>query len=238
MKRALYVAGLIIVIITIGGLFVSNYAVSYFLRSMGPYELISTKENTAGNNGVDEDRNHQSSTNEVSKNDKGLPSSSVKAGDSKPNSGLNETNKLEITGSQSAPNFYGKLDAKDTSKDIEALKPKEELKYAAEVSPDKAKEVEQSITVREKAQVVSVLLKKLSASELQMFLNLVGKGLSIEEKKEAKKVILQRLTEEEYNQLISIAAKYGLSQGKGYQESQKELVPPGKAQNRDEQRSK
>lgn len=74
----------------------------------------------------------------------------------------------------------------------------------------------------EKAQITSVLLKKLSASELQLFLKMASNGLSVDEKKEAKKVFLQKLSEDEYNQLISIAAKYGLSQGKSYSDSLKE----------------
>ena len=79
------------------------------------------------------------------------------------------------------------------------------------------------MTTKEKAQVTSVLLKKLSPNDIATFMKMAGDGLTVEEKREAKKVFLQKLTEEEYNQLIAIAAKYGLSQGKSYQESQKEL---------------
>jgi hypothetical protein len=94
--------------------------------------------------------------------------------------------------------------------------------YQAEVTQDKSKAVEQSITLREKVAVTSVLLNKLSASEIQMFLQMASKGVSIDEKKAAKKAILGKLTEDEYNQLIQIAAKYGLSEGKNYKESLKE----------------
>jgi hypothetical protein len=96
-------------------------------------------------------------------------------------------------------------------------------KYSGNISPEKAKNVQQSMTTKEKAQVTSVLLKKLSPSDIAMFMKMAGDGLTVEEKREAKKVFLQKLTEEEYNQLIAIAAKYGLSQGKSYQESQKEM---------------
>jgi hypothetical protein len=71
-------------------------------------------------------------------------------------------------------------------------------------------------------QITSVLLKKLSASDIQLFMKMAGNGMSLEEKKEAKQLILHKLSEEEYNQLIAIAAKYGLSQGKSYSESLKE----------------
>lgn len=53
------------------------------------------------------------------------------------------------------------------------------------------------------------LLKKLSASDIQLFINMVGNGLNMEEKKAAKNVILERFSEDEYNLLIQIAAKYG-----------------------------
>ncbi|MNR68230.1 hypothetical protein D3C85_1926620 [compost metagenome] len=49
---------------------------------------------------------------------------------------------------------------------------------------------------------------------------MAGNGLSVDEKKKAKDIILQKLTEDEYNQLIGIAAKYGLSQGKKYADTQ------------------
>jgi hypothetical protein len=90
------------------------------------------------------------------------------------------------------------------------------LTYQAEVSADKAKAVEDSISLKEKAAVTAVLLKKLSASDLQLLVSMMSNGMSIDEKKAAKKIIMEKLTEDEYNQLIGIAAKYGLSQGKSY----------------------
>ena len=91
--------------------------------------------------------------------------------------------------------------------------------YNPDISQDKAKFVEEEITTKEKAKVVSILIGKLSPSEVALFLKMAGDGLTVDEKKEAKKLILKKLTENEYNELISIAAKYGLSQGKDYQES-------------------
>jgi len=48
---------------------------------------------------------------------------------------------------------------------------------------------------------------------------LFDSGMSLDEKRKAKEVILKKLTEEEYDELISIASKYGLSKGKSYEES-------------------
>ncbi|NQX59460.1 hypothetical protein [Paenibacillus qinlingensis] len=92
--------------------------------------------------------------------------------------------------------------------------------YEAQITTEKAKEVQDVITLKEKASVTSVLLKKLSASDLQLFAKMAGNGLSVDEKKKAKDIILQKLSEDEYNQLIGIAAKYGLSQGKKYADTQ------------------
>lgn len=98
---------------------------------------------------------------------------------------------------------------------------KDSLAYQAQISTEKAKAVQKAITLKEKAAVSSVLLKKLSASDLQLFAKMAGNGLSMEEKKIAKEIILKKLSENEYNQLIGIAAKYGLSEGKSYKDTQK-----------------
>ena len=63
--------------------------------------------------------------------------------------------------------------------------------YEAQVTTEKAKEVQDTITLKEKAAVTSVLLKKLSASDLQLFAKMAGNGLSVDEKKKAKEIILR-----------------------------------------------
>jgi hypothetical protein len=101
-----------------------------------------------------------------------------------------------------------------------------EPKYDGNISPEKAKQAEDSISVSEKAKLTAILLKKLSPSDISLFMKMAGDGMTIEEKKEAKKVFLQKLTEDEYNDLIAIAAKYGLSEGRGYQETSKDYEQP------------
>ena len=61
----------------------------------------------------------------------------------------------------------------------------------------------------------------LTYGKQKQFASLSSKGVSASKKKEAKKVFLEKLTEKEYDQLIAIAAKLGLSQGKSYEESTK-----------------
>ncbi|WP_409344191.1 hypothetical protein [Paenibacillus sp. MBLB4367] len=116
---------------------------------------------------------------------------------------------------QSIPNQSGGSEEKQTTP---ASKTSDST-YKAEISTDKAKKVQEEITVKEKAMISSILLKKLGASDISAFLNMSKGGVSEEEKLEAKRVILQKLSEDEYNQLIAIAAKYGLSQGHSYKET-------------------
>lgn len=93
----------------------------------------------------------------------------------------------------------------------------------ANITPEQAQKAQEEITLKDKTKVTSVLLSKLSASDIKLFMKMSESGVSSDEKKEAKKIILQKLTEEEYDELIAIAAKLGLSaSGKSYQDSLKE----------------
>ncbi|THF80831.1 hypothetical protein [Cohnella fermenti] len=94
--------------------------------------------------------------------------------------------------------------------------------YSAEISTDKAEQVKEDISFSEKTKVMTVMLKRLSVDDIKTLQQLANGGLTLEKKKEAKALILEKLTEEEYDELIEIAKKYGLSQGKSYDASQKE----------------
>lgn len=96
--------------------------------------------------------------------------------------------------------------------------------YEANIGADKAQKAQEEITMKDKLQVTSIFMKRFSAKELDAFMKLASGGLTLEEKVEAKKIVLEKLSEEEYDQLIAIAAKLGLSQGKNYVESNKELL--------------
>lgn len=94
--------------------------------------------------------------------------------------------------------------------------------YKAEISASKAIEVREQITFGEKLKLTTILLKKLSTDDLKMFSGLFDGGLTVEEKRKAKNIIMEKLSEDEYDELISIAKKYGLSKGKGYKDSLQE----------------
>lgn len=91
-------------------------------------------------------------------------------------------------------------------------------KYNPEVSVDKAKEIQETATVSEKAKVTSILLSKLSLDDMKTLQQLASGGLSVDKKKEARTLLLEKLSEDEYNELIAIAKKYGVSQGRSYDE--------------------
>lgn len=90
----------------------------------------------------------------------------------------------------------------------------EEPSYNPNITPDKAKQVQESITLKEKTKVTTVLLKRLGTGDISNLIKMAGNGVSVAEKKQAKSLLLEKLTEAEYNELIAIAKKYGLSQGK------------------------
>lgn len=94
--------------------------------------------------------------------------------------------------------------------------------YKADISVEKAKEVQEKITVAEKAKLTAVFLKQLSMEDIKTLQALASGGLTVEKKKQARSLILEKLTPEQYDDLIQIAKKYGLSQGKSYNDVKKQ----------------
>ncbi|UQZ84343.1 hypothetical protein SK3146_03589 [Paenibacillus konkukensis] len=222
MKKAIYIILFLVVTLGIGGYAASNYIISYFLQSMVSSETANMLEAAAGSS-VPEQESKAPATEQARQNNTSTAGSSSKSVPTDPGDGpvqLEEEPNASGGGGASQNKQGTKSDISEKSG--QEMDTTEGMKYKPEVSSDKAKAVEQSITAKEKAQILSVLIRKLSTDELQLFVKMASNGISVEEKKEAKKIILQKLTEEEYDQLISIAAKYGLSQGKSYKESKKE----------------
>lgn len=230
-KRLLWVGSSLVVLLAIG-YFGMNIAMSYVLQSMIPQvpieisgQALESDSQITGSIGISEEA------------ESGVVPTDKAAKSSVSNVTQGEANSL---GSQSTTAPIGTFKSSEavvsgssavsepsvTIRDGHTAPPKPQatmhsLGYQAQVSTEKAKAVQDAITLKEKAAVTSVLLKKLSASDLQLFAKMAGNGLSMEEKKNAKEIILQKLSENEYNQLIGIAAKYGLSQGKSYKDTQK-----------------
>ncbi|CAH1231693.1 hypothetical protein PAECIP111891_06864 [Paenibacillus allorhizoplanae] len=211
------------------GYFGMNIAMSYFLDSMIPSIPLEISQATDDETSliasdVSNDSDVNSKTNATTVNKESTNANEKKLDDASTAKPQGTTHPLE-TPSEKEVTSSSTQNANDSKKAEQIATPtpatsKNGTGYEAQITTEKAKEVQDAITLKEKASVTSVLLKKLSASDLQLFAKMAGNGLSVDEKKKAKDIILQKLSEDEYNQLIGIAAKYGLSQGKKYAETQ------------------
>lgn len=205
-KILLWSGGIVVAIATTG-YFGMNYAVDRAMDAFVASALQAELDSVTG------------SVSSPAASDKPKSSPSPAAADggkeeksSNPASSANDVPK-EQEGNQAAGN--------DDKKTASGQKDTPGTTYDPSISAEQAKKVQESITAKEKARVSSILLKKLSASDISTFMNLSKGGLTNEEKEEAKKIVMQKLSEDEYNELIAIAAKYGLSQGKSYKETSK-----------------
>lgn len=91
--------------------------------------------------------------------------------------------------------------------------------YTANVTTEKMQEVKETVTVKDKAAVVSILLQSLSISDLKELQGIASEGLTVENKKIARAILLDKVSAEDYNTLSSIAEKYGVSEGRTYDEA-------------------
>lgn len=219
-KALLWVVGSVVVLLSVG-YFGMNMTVSYVLRSMSPQVPVTSSEVLESESPVAKATRE---TNLIT--EKKEVSSSLSTQASPTVSPVESSKVTEATSTASlvspTPALSPHVKPESTPSPIPMSK-EQKLSYEAQVTTEKAKVVEESISLKEKAAVSTVLLKKLSASELQLFAKMVGNGMSVEEKKQAKEMVLKKLTEDEYNQLIQIATKYGLSQGMNYKDSQKQV---------------
>lgn len=238
-KVTIWIASILIVLV-VGGLFAANYAVDKVLDSMvgmSVDDLIGEEDvNESGNSEgtVSPPTGSGNSGTDTGTGDgaAGDPNQSVSSGNSQntgnstdPSNGggTNSSNGGSDNSSSSSsgqqPNGSNGSNGEQTSgSEQQGSNGSNSGGYSPEVSTDKAKEVEENISIKDKAKVVSTLMGSLSASDISALQKLASGGLSVEEKKEARDLLLEKLTEDQYNDLIGIAAKHGLSQGKSYSE--------------------
>lgn len=199
-KRVLLWSSLGLAIMLIASLFVMDYAVNKVLRSMGGMDDIMNEIEALESTDISSATKDEPSVTDNPVNEQVSTIDGTTGNNEKDEQLAQDPNpsKPEVT--------------TDTTEPI----------YNAEVSTDKAKDIEEDASLGEKATVASLLMKNLSAADIKLLTSLASGGLSLEEKKEARSLILEKLSEEEYNKLISIAQKYGVSQGKQYEEVVKE----------------
>ncbi|QNK58165.1 hypothetical protein [Paenibacillus sp. PAMC21692] len=197
-KKVLIWAASIIVVLGVGGLFAANYAMDKMIAQLSAsledelLEEVITTPTDAPSGGGDGTVDQPATTSEPG--------------------GEGSEEQAETDGSAGGQNNQSEVESK----------PSPTNGYSAEISTDKAKDVQDKITVAEKAQLASVFLKQLSMDDIKALQELASGGLGIEEKKEARTLILDRLTPEQYDELIEIAKKYGMSQGRSYEEVSKD----------------
>ena len=194
----------IVVILGAGGLFAANYAIDKFLEQMVPdidlNELTADAGSSEQTAGMD-------------------PAGGGGSGEGAPDDSGNDP----AAGSGDSPGA-GPAANGDNPPAGDGSSAKDLNGYSAEITPDKAKHVQENVTLGDKSRVASILMGQLSMEDIKRLQELASGGLSIEEKREAKRLILEKLTPEQYDEVIEVAKTYGLSQGKSYAESQKEKL--------------
>lgn len=202
-KKVLIWSLSVIVVLGVGGLFAANYAVDKLMSSMATGFDVGADDNASVPQGkvvepvvADSDPSAEPVTSAD-------PASSA-APDSTP-----------------ASSGAGDQPAAGTDKPANSAKPAdtpaptpEGVDGLAHISTNKAKEVQESVTLGDKASVASIVASQLSVSDIKRLQELAKGGLTNEEKREARSIILGKVTEEQYNELAQIAKKYGVSQGK------------------------
>ncbi|MFP4979271.1 hypothetical protein ACE6ED_27990 [Paenibacillus sp. CN-4] len=166
--------------------------------------------------GTEGDNSKADNTAKTDKGNMGNTAAANPAGD--------QTSKAQSGTAGQAPEQQTSSD-KQSNQSTQATTPpkKEDAKaYSAQVSTDKAKHIKENVTVGDKANVASIVLGQLSMSDIKRLQELASGGLTVEEKREARKIILDKVSPEQYNELSEIAKKYGVSQGKTYDQVQKE----------------
>lgn len=184
----------IIVVLGVGGLFAANYAVDKLMNSMADGFDLESEDQVSGG------QDQGTAPEDTVADDKVEPVASATPAPSTDDKGSKDTTASTTSEPTKAPS----TDQKDTSSDG----------YTAQVSTDKAKEIQENVTMKDKADVAAIVLGQLSVSDINRLKDLAKGGLTIDEKREARSIILGKVSEEQYNELSQVAKKYGVSQGK------------------------
>ncbi|RED54843.1 hypothetical protein [Cohnella lupini] len=192
----------ILVALVVGGLFTADYAVN---RVMDLFVA-----------GMDAEANVDSTKEEVTEAAKPFESGSLDAGAGSPSRASDDKK------DQPEP----PPSSQDAEKQLENTKPQLVQsvtgKPGGPVTKEQVAKVKDNLTVSDKASVVKVVLKNLSMADMKRLRAMAEGGLSLDEKKDAKRLLLGKLSSDEYNELSSLAKKYGISRGRSYEEAKQE----------------
>ncbi|WP_379145983.1 hypothetical protein [Paenibacillus sp. sgz500992] len=219
----------IILVLAIGGLFAANYAIDRLMTSMADGLDLETEDTPNASveptiAPTDEIPVEANEPNENATLESAAPEKTSAAGESTDQSTASPEstpNPLSSSGSgkdtaatsqrtsSPATTDVGSNPTSSPATDVESNL----SEYSAQVSTDKAKKIQENVTVKDKADVTSIVLGELSLSDIKRLQELASGGLTPEEKREARQIILDKVSAEQYNELSDIAKKYGASRG-------------------------
>ncbi|TYP75660.1 hypothetical protein BCM02_104341 [Paenibacillus methanolicus] len=203
----------ILMAITIGGVIIANYAVNKVLKSLTVEQSVSTADEQAEENTMKENDilpQGVTKSNEVISTPTNEPE---EKSDSPKQNGSNVGSKITKPTNNEKPGL---------NHDSSIINKNEAYEYTPDITAEKAKKIEKNVTVAEKAEVTSILLKELSIADIKKIQGLASGGLTQEEKKEARRILIESMSSEQYNELSQIAKKYGMSEGRSYDEIKSE----------------
>ncbi|MNC28849.1 hypothetical protein D3C75_770740 [compost metagenome] len=199
-----------IVVLGVAGLFAANYAVDKLMNSMADGFDVEAND-TTGN--VTQGEIVEPPVAAGDPTAEATASADPASTDSAPTVSPTSTPVSKGAGDKKVDN--GGQAATSTNKPVTTPSPTPEGEDGiAHISPDKAKEVQESVSLKDKASVASIVAQQLSVSDIKRLQELAKGGLTKEEKREARSIILGKVSEEQYNELAQVAKKYGVSQGK------------------------
>ncbi|KHL95995.1 hypothetical protein QW71_09495 [Paenibacillus sp. IHB B 3415] len=187
----------VIVVLGVGGLFAANYAVDKLMNSMSDGFDMEAED-----------------TVNVPQGQVVEPTVAESDPSAEPAASVDPTS-TSSPDSTPASTDAGEQTAVSTTKPATTPVPTpESVDGIAHISTDKAKEVQDNVSITDKANVASIVAQQLSVSDIKRLQELAKGGLTNEEKREARSIILGKVSEEQYNELSKVAKKYGVSQGK------------------------
>lgn len=188
----------VIVVLGVGGLFAANYAVDKLMNSMA--DGFDVEANDTGN---------------VPQGQVVEPAVAESDPSAEPAASVDPTSTSSPDSTPASTDAGEQTAVVSTTKPATTLAPTPEgVDGIAHISTDKAKEVQDNVSITDKANVASIVAQQLSVSDIKRLQELAKGGLTNEEKREARSIILGKVSEEQYNELSKVAKKYGVSQGK------------------------
>ncbi|MEK5239349.1 hypothetical protein NST99_27100 [Paenibacillus sp. FSL L8-0470] len=218
----------IILVLAIGGLFAANYAVDRLMTSMANGLDLETEDTPNASveptlAPTDKIPGEANESNENAALESAAPKKTSAAGKSTDQTTSPESTPIPLSSSGSGKDTTARSQrtSSPATTDVESnptSSPTTDVEsnlseYSAQVSTDKAKKIQENVTVKDKADVTSIVLGELSLSDIKRLQELASGGLTPEEKREARQIILDKVSADQYNELSNIAKKYGASRG-------------------------